>query len=182
MLLLFIFHSVTPGYVCQNAPATGAVAGYSEGFAGYKLLEKSPGCFFRDFWLVFESAPVAVIWYHKAKKNSIGLFTLSLNNLSLRMKKERHTKAFECLFFGNLSVLMFYFKTVVKQTYVFRTHLACVSIWNQMKCNAMRTCPMKLADKDSAFENIGFIILSHNHSLIHQKLSSACHYKKSCCK
>ena len=49
MLLLFIFHSVTPGYACQNAPATGAVAGYSEGFAGYKLLEESPECFFRDF-------------------------------------------------------------------------------------------------------------------------------------
>ena len=56
------------------------------------------------------------------------MFTLSLNNLSLRMKKERHTKAFECLFFGNLSVLTFYFKTVVKQTYGFSTHLARVCI------------------------------------------------------
>ena len=26
---------------CQNAPATGAIAGYSEVFAGCKLLEKS---------------------------------------------------------------------------------------------------------------------------------------------
>ena len=81
-----------------------------------KLWNRKRNCFnhtlnvlFRDFWRVFESAPVAVIWYHEAKKNSVGLFSLSLNNRSLRMKNERHTKAFECLFFENLSVLTFYF-------------------------------------------------------------------------
>ena len=44
------------------------------------------------------------------------------------MKNERHTKAFECLFFGNLSVWTFYFKTNVKQTYGFRTYLARVCV------------------------------------------------------
>ena len=35
------FHSVTQGLACQNVPATGTVFGSPEGFAGYKLLEKS---------------------------------------------------------------------------------------------------------------------------------------------
>ena len=44
------------------------------------------------------------------------------------MKKERHTKAFECLFFEIClcSRSIFYFKTNVKQTYGFCMHLAWV--------------------------------------------------------
>ena len=47
-----------------------------------------------------------------------GVFTLSLNNLSLRMKNKRHTKAFECLFFGNCTCwhAISNFETNVKQT------------------------------------------------------------------
>ena len=41
MLSVNIFHSVTQGLACQNVPATGTVFGSPEGFAGYKLLEKS---------------------------------------------------------------------------------------------------------------------------------------------
>ena len=47
-----------------------------------------------------------------------GVFTLSLNNLSLRMKNKRHTKAFECLFFGNCTCwhAISNFETNIKQT------------------------------------------------------------------
>ena len=41
MLMVNIFHSVTTGLACENAPATGTIAGYSEGLTGYKLSEKS---------------------------------------------------------------------------------------------------------------------------------------------
>ena len=35
------YHEIrSPGQGCQNAPATGAITGYSEVFAGCKLLEK----------------------------------------------------------------------------------------------------------------------------------------------
>ena len=47
------------------------------------------------------------------------LFTLSLNNLFLRMKNKTHAKAFECLFFGNLYALAFILTQVSNKLMVF---------------------------------------------------------------
>ena len=49
----------------------------------------------------------------------MGLFTLSLNNLLPRMKNKRHAKAFQCLFFGNLSALTFILTKVSNKPMVF---------------------------------------------------------------
>ena len=77
------------------------------------------------------------------------------------MKSKRHAKAFRCLFFGNLSTLTFILTQVSNKLMVFAL------IWhefafeiegNVMRCKYL-SC-MKVADKDSAFENIAFKIAS----------------------
>lgn len=75
------------------------------------------------------------------------------------MKNKRHAKAFQCLFFGILSTLTFILTQVSNKLMVFAL------IWDEfvfeIESNVMR-CKylsyMKVAGKDSAFENIAFKI------------------------
>ena len=77
------------------------------------------------------------------------------------MKNKRHAKAFQCLFFGILSTLTFILTQVSNKRMVFAL------IWDEfvfeIELNVMR-CKylsyMKVAGKDSAFENIAFKIAS----------------------
>ena len=77
------------------------------------------------------------------------------------MKNKRHAKAFQCLFFGILSTLTFILTQVSNKLMIFAL------IWDELvfeiERNVMR-CKylsyMKVAGKDSAFENIAFKIAS----------------------